>query len=117
MSRRDQIMMTPEEQRAFLETSHTCILTSISSAGLPHPVAMWYVAIDGEPWFATYGKSQKIVNYRRNPAAAVLVEDGRVYQELRGLLIQGRAVAVDDPELAFRGQKGLYVKDTAGPPG
>jgi hypothetical protein len=54
------------------------------------------------------------VNYRRNPAAALLVEDGSAYEELRGLLIQGRAEVVDDTAMAFRVQKGLYEKYTLG---
>lgn len=117
MSRRDQIQMSEEEQREFLASGHTAILTSISDDGLPHPTAMFYVVVDGLAWFATYARSQKIVNFRRNPAAAVLVEDGKRYEELRGLLIQGRADVRDgDPEMTYRIYRGLYEKYTAGAP-
>lgn len=114
MSRRDQIRMTQDEERAFLEQGFTAILTSLSRDGLPHPVAMWYVVIDGLAHFATYAKSQKVVNLRRNPKAALLVEAGKTYEELRGLLIQGRAEVRDDPHLAFRVQRGLFEKYTLG---
>ena len=117
MSRRDQIRMTEEEQREFLENGYTAILTSISAAGLPHPVAMWYVTIDGLAHFATYAKSQKMANLRRNPASAVLVEEGKRYDELRGLLIQGPAEIRDDPELTLHIQRSLYQKYTLGSPG
>lgn len=114
MKRRDLIRMTPSEEREFLEAGHTAILTSVGRDGLPHPVAMWYVVIDGLVHFATYTKSQKVTNFRRDPAAAVLVEEGRTYEELRGLLIQGQAEVSDDPDLALRVQRGLFEKYTLG---
>src|SRR5438093_1729047 len=106
--------MTDEEEQAFLENGYTAILTSVSGDGLPHPVAMFYVTIGGLAHFATYTKSQKIVNFRRDPAAAVLVEDGKSYEVLRGLLLQGRAEVVDDRDLALTVQRGLLEKYSLG---
>ena len=118
MSRRDLIRMTEDEQAEFLENGFTAVLTSIDASGMPHPVAMWYVTIDGLPHFATYTKSQKVLNFRRNPKAAVMVEDGKVYSELRGLLLQGTAEVRDDPELAYRIQRGMAEKyEARGPLG
>ncbi len=34
--------------------------------GMPHLVAMWYAVLDGEIWFETKAKSQKVVNLRRD---------------------------------------------------
>jgi PPOX class probable F420-dependent enzyme len=92
MSRRSQIALTPEEQREFLETSHTIILSSIDRRGYPHAVAMWYDADpDGSVLMTTYAKSQKTLNLERNPRCSLLIETGRTYEELKGLLIRGRA--------------------------
>lgn len=92
MSRRDIIALTPEEQREYLETSHTIILSSIDKRGYPHSVAMWYAADpDGTVLMTTYAKSQKILNLRRDPRCSLLLESGRTYEELKGLLIRGRA--------------------------
>src|SRR5437773_1877977 len=91
MQRRKTIALTPEEQRRFLEESHTIILTSIDRRGYPHSVAMWYVADpDGTVVMTTFAKSQKAVNLRRDPRCGLLVESGRTYPELKGLLIRGR---------------------------
>jgi PPOX class probable F420-dependent enzyme len=106
--------MTEDEQRAFLESGHTAIVTSVSGDGFPHSVAMWYVVLDGGVSFWTYTTSQKVINYRRNPKAAVLVEDGRSYADLRGLLIQGSAEVHDDPEVVYKVGRGLFLKYTAG---
>lgn len=92
MDRRSQIALTPEEQRKFLEESHTIVLASNDRHGYPHPVAMWYVVDpDGAILMTTFAKSQKAVNLRRDPRCSLLIESGRTYPELRGLLIRGRA--------------------------
>jgi PPOX class probable F420-dependent enzyme len=99
MNRRKVIELTPEEQKAYLEESHTIILTSIDRHGYPHPVAMWYVVDpDGTIAMTTFQKSQKSMNLRRDPRCALLIESGRTYPELKGLLIRGKAVLDPDTE-------------------
>jgi PPOX class probable F420-dependent enzyme len=99
MPRRHTIALTPAEQREYLETSHTCILTTLDRHGYPHAVAMWFVVEpDGAVSMTTFGKSQKTVNVRRDPRCAVLVESGRTYDELKGLLIRGRATVIEDTD-------------------
>jgi nitroimidazol reductase NimA-like FMN-containing flavoprotein (pyridoxamine 5'-phosphate oxidase superfamily) len=64
---------------------------------------MWYVLDGDQLAFWTYGKSQKIVNLRRDPRITALVATGEKYEELRGVSVAGTAEIVDDPEdvLAF----------------
>lgn len=94
------IQMSDEERDAFLTAPHNASLTTIGTDGYPHTTAMWYGLLDGVVHFATYAKSQKILNARRNPKISVLAEDGRTYAELRGVMIQADAEVVDDPGLA-----------------
>lgn len=96
-SRRAEIALTPEEQREFLEHGWTLQVASIGPKGFPHLVAMWYVVIDGKVHFTTYGKSQKVMNLRRNPKLAVMLESGKLYHELKGLVIEGTATIIEDP--------------------
>lgn len=99
MSRRDQIRMSPDEVRKFLRESHTIILCSNGPHGHPHPMPMWFVAGDDlEIRMTTYSRSQKILNLRRDPRVALLVESGEAYEELRGVVLYGRAELVDDTE-------------------
>src|SRR5438128_12131909 len=99
MPRRKEIALTPAEQRQFLEESHTIILTSLDRQGYPHSVAMWYVADpDGTVLMTTFAKSQKAVNLRRDPRCALLLDSGRTYPELKGLLVRGRAALHGDVE-------------------
>src|SRR5262245_50118697 len=96
-SRRDQIKMTPDELDAFLNERQTMNVATIGPTGHPHVVAMWYGFVDGKPAFWTFGKSQKIVNLRRDPRITALVEDGETYGELRGAELVGTARVVEDP--------------------
>ena len=95
-SRRSEIVLTEDEQKQFLEDGWTVELASNGPHGYPHLAAMWYVVIDGLVHFTTFGKSQKIVNLRRDPKISAMVESGKTYEELRGLVIQGEAEIVED---------------------
>lgn len=95
-SRRADIALTDEEQQKFLDEGWTLQVASIGPGGFPHLVAMWYVVIDGKIHFTTFGKSQKIVNLRRDPKISVMLESGKGYAELKGLVIEGHAVLIED---------------------
>src|SRR5437870_11710884 len=102
MSRRDQIRMTDEEIRAFLEEQRTLQAATIDHDGYPHLVAMWYVLVNNEIAFWTYARSQKVVNPHRDHRLTCMVEEGEHYNELRGVQRKGRAVTPDDYEARLR---------------
>jgi PPOX class probable F420-dependent enzyme len=95
-SRRAQITMTPEEVDAFLGGRRTMNVATIGPSGHPHVVAMWYGFHEGAPAFWTFGRSQKIVNLRRDPKLSALVEDGEIYAELKGVELVGTGRIVED---------------------
>jgi len=97
MSRRDQIRMSDEEVRDFLRENKTIIINSIGPDGFPHPMPMWFSFDDAlVTSMTTFRKSQKILNLRRDPRVSLLVESGLEYQELRGVVIYGRAELSED---------------------
>jgi PPOX class probable F420-dependent enzyme len=99
MNRRAQIALTPEEQRRFLDESHTMILGTNGPKGHPQLTAMWYVNDpDGTVWMTTFAKSQKTKNLERDPRVTLLIESGRTYSELQGLMITARVELVHDTE-------------------
>lgn len=101
-SRRASIALTDEEQEAFLRDSWTLQVASIGPKGYPHLVAMWYVVIDGLIHFTTFGKSQKILNLRRDPKISVMLESGKGYSELKGMVIEGTAELLEDTEFTAK---------------
>jgi len=115
-SRRDLIALTPAEQRAYLDASHTIILTTLDRHGYPHSVAMWYLADpDGSVVMSTFRKSQKVKNVERDPRCSLLLEDGRTYPELKGLLIRGRATIDPSTEHVLDLLERVNVKYHGGP--
>jgi len=102
MSRRDQIRMSDEEIRSFLEEQRILQVATIDHDGWPHLVAMWYVLIHDQIVFWTYARSQKALNLRRDARLTCLVETGERYDELRGVQIKGRASISDDRETVQR---------------
>jgi PPOX class probable F420-dependent enzyme len=94
--RRQQIQLSPEEQTAFFRERKKAALATIDRDGFPHVVAMNYVARDGAFYMTSYGKAQKVVNIRRNPRVALMIEAGDEYAELRGVMIRGRCEILED---------------------
>ena len=98
MSRRPQIQLSHDEQVTFLRTHHKAALATIDQHGFPHVVGMNYFVKDGTFFMTSYGKAQKVMNIRRNPKVALMVEAGSAYGELRGVMVRGRCEIIDDVE-------------------
>jgi PPOX class probable F420-dependent enzyme len=94
-SRRSQIQLSPDEQAAFFRERKKCALATIDKDGFPHVVAMNYFAKDGAFFMTSYGKAQKVLNVRRNPKVALMMEAGDAYSELRGVMIRGRCEVLE----------------------
>jgi PPOX class probable F420-dependent enzyme len=90
--------MTDDEIAAFIEQHRTATMATIDPTGQPHLVAMWFAVIDGVIWFETKAKAQKVQNLRRDDRLTCMIEDGKTYDTLRGVSIEGRGVIVDDPD-------------------
>jgi len=97
MNRRQQIQLTPEEQAAFLKEPHKAALATVDKDGFPHVVAMGFLAKDGVIYMTSYSKAQKVLNIRRNPKVAVMVEAGKNYGDFRGVMIRGTCEIIEDP--------------------
>jgi len=109
-SRRDMIKMTDEEIAEFLGGRRTLQLASVGPSGDVHLVAMWYGFLGASNVFdpaigfdvdnlviETFGKSQKVQNFRRTGRFTALVEAGDQYSQLRGVELVGSVEILDDP--------------------
>jgi PPOX class probable F420-dependent enzyme len=95
MNRRHQIRFTPEEQAAFLRAHRKAAFATIDSDGFPHVVAMNFFVKDGAFYMTSYGKAQKVLNIRRNPEVALMVEAGDKYSELQGVMVRGHCAIIE----------------------
>ena len=88
--------MSPEEITAFLQPARNAVLSTLLPDGSPHAAAMWFAPEPDQILMWTYAKSQKGANLRRDPRCAFMVDDGLAYNELRGVLVTGRARLIED---------------------
>ena len=95
-SGRNAVTMSDGEIEQFLTDNMKVQIATIGPDGTPHLTTLFYVLEDGMLAFWTYGRSQKVVNLRRDPRITCLVEDGEDYFELRGVTIQGKARLVEE---------------------
>ena len=96
-SRRELIALTPEEIADYLAEQKTLIIVSNGKDGYPHPVPMWFwTDPDGCLYCTTFTKAQKVLNFRRDPRATLLVESGEEYAELKSVLIYAQAEVIEE---------------------
>src|ERR1700730_9685153 len=112
MNRRQQIQLTPDEQAAFLKEPNKAALATIDKDGFPHVVAMGFLARDGAIYMTSYAKAQKVLNIRRNPKVAVMVESGKTYADFRGILIRGLCEVIEDPAIVEKMMRELAGNQT-----
>ena len=99
--------MTPEELDAFLGGERTCRVATAGADG-PHLTALWYVWDRTSLWLYSITRSKRWSDLTKDPRAAVLIDTGHDYNELRGAELRGRVEVVGevprtgqpDPELA-----------------
>jgi PPOX class probable F420-dependent enzyme len=93
--------MTPDEVRTFLSYgTRTAKVATRGPGGQPHVMPVWFV-LDGEELvFTTWGDSVKGRNLRRDPRAAVIVDDEDAPYAF--VHIRGQVTLSEDPEELLR---------------
>jgi PPOX class probable F420-dependent enzyme len=89
--------MSDDELRAFVAEQMIVSVATVGPRGRPHLVPLWY-SPDGlvlRSW--TYAKSQKAKNLDRDPRATLQIEDGVLYHELRGAMLECDVDVERDP--------------------
>lgn len=104
---RPDIRLTTDEQAAFLRENRKCSLATIDQHGFPHVVAMNFVERDGAYYMTSYGKAQKVLNVRRNPKVGIMVETGRAYAELKGVMVRGDCEVIEDADAVTEAMRWL----------
>ena len=120
MSGRPDIRLTADEQAAFLREHRKAALATIDNNGFPHVTAMNFVMHDGAFYMTSYGKAQKVLNIRRNPKVALMIEAGGEYAELRGVMVRGRCEILEDEasvRAAFEGRAAAQASPSPVQPG
>jgi PPOX class probable F420-dependent enzyme len=93
------VRLTPEEIQAFLEGSHTGILSTLRRDGSPASVPMWFVVHEGDVFVRTLARSRKAGHIRRDPRVSFLVERGLAWAELKAVVLRGTMAAEQDADV------------------
>jgi PPOX class probable F420-dependent enzyme len=110
--RRDQVSMNDAELSEFIESQKTVQVATINKDGTPHLVPLWFAVVDGDIVLETFTKSQKVVNLVRDPRMTVLLEDGDVYEELRGVTIYAKAELIQDVDRVHQLHMAVLKRNT-----
>ena len=103
--------MTEEEVMQFIASQKSLQVATINKDGTPHLSTLWFDVVNGEIVFETFTKSQKIKNLQRDNRISCLLEDGLVYEKLRGVQINGVAELVDSPDQVQQLAKGVMARN------
>ena len=110
-NRRELIQMTDDEMAVFIEEQKSLQVACVGSDGWPHLTTLWFAVVDQKIVFETYTRSQKILNLQRNPNITVLLEDGILYEKLRGVMIKGKASLESEPENVEKYAKAVMLRN------
>ena len=95
--------LTKEEAHEFLDSRPGwLILTTIGADGYPHTVPIGFFRVGDEIYTGGREGTQRIANIRRNPQVSALIETGDSMQNIKGLMVQGDADIVTDPDEALK---------------
>ena len=91
--------MPKVEVDAFLDSKPGwMMLTSQGRDGYPHTVPIGYFRDGDRIFMGCRDNTQKVKNIERNPKVSLLIEDGKMMSDLRGILFRGDASVVREDE-------------------
>ena len=94
--------MTAEELDDYLGSQRTLRIATVDDGGVPHVVPLWFVWHDGAVWLNSLRKSRRHRHLLSGRPVGLVIDDGDTYEQLRGVRMTGRPVAVSDDDSARR---------------
>ncbi len=91
------------EAAAFLSRPLLGRLATASPDGQPHVVPVWYLLDGEELWISSFKSTRKVVDLRRNPKCAIVIDVENAAGGLTAVTIEGRAELVNEPHDEVRG--------------
>jgi PPOX class probable F420-dependent enzyme len=92
--------MDDAELAEFLSNAWTARVATLAPDGWPHVVPLWFVWLQGTLVVNTTRGNRTVRNLEADPRAAVTIDEGEQYDELRGAVLRGRLGEVADDDSA-----------------
>ena len=91
--------MTTDEVQEFLDSRPGWItLTTQGADGYPHSIPIGYFRLGDVVYMGCRPNTQKTKNIGRNSKVSLSLESGSSMQDIKGILLQGDAEVITDPE-------------------
>jgi nitroimidazol reductase NimA-like FMN-containing flavoprotein (pyridoxamine 5'-phosphate oxidase superfamily) len=98
---REQLRLSDEELDGLLRETRTMRAGTVSPDGSPHVVPLWFVWHDGEVWINNLRKARRSRDLAAGSRAALCVDVGHDYFELRGAVLYGTPQEVSAEDAAL----------------
>lgn len=98
---RQYVAMSREEVWRFLGTQNKIYVGLPMKDGFPHVSPIWFCVDGGKIYLRTHDYKTK-TRLARTGKACLVIDDGYLYRELRGVIVWGRSRVVTDPALIER---------------
>ncbi len=109
--KRPGVRLSADEAWAFIESSHTGIVTTLRRDGVPIALPVWFAVLDRCIYMSTPAGSKKVARVRNDSRASFLVEGGEMWAELTAVHLTGTAEIIEpSDELATRFAAAINVK-------
>jgi Pyridoxamine 5'-phosphate oxidase len=114
------IAMTVAEVDEFLGAERTCRVATVGASGQPHLAPLWFVWDGSALWLTSLVRSQRWTDLARDPRAAVVVDAGVEFGELRGVELTGSVEPVGEiprqatPDAALAEPELLFARKYSG---
>ena len=105
-----RIAMTPGELDEFLGAERTCRVATSTVEG-PHLTALWFVWDGAALWLYSIIRTKRWRDVIADPRAAVLVDAGHEYAELRGAELTGAVEVIGEVPRTGEAQPDLTVPE------
>lgn len=107
------IQFSDDEERQFLATTHTGVVTTLRKDGWPISLPVWFAAFDDAICLRTPARSKKVARVRNDDRCCFLVEGGEAWAELHAVLWLGHISEVTDEALLARAGEAIATKYAA----
>lgn len=112
--------LSDDEVAAYLDSRPGwAVLSTIDADGFPHSVPLGYFRLDRDIVLGVRDGTRKVANIEANPNVSIMLEDGSTMDDIRGVMIQGRARIVRESdealELARAGARARGVPESEWP--
>ncbi len=91
-----KLALDGEQIEEILTTTWNCRIATLGPGTRINLTPMWFAWAGGRVYL--YGRGQKVVNLRRNPACSIVVDRNERFLELQAVTLQGTATVLEDAE-------------------